>query len=84
MDLNKEFKLIAAQLDKIAEEHLGIKGRKKTFLYDERRRRLWKISITIIVIIRFLTIYNHILDEDIAQIEKNIRERTGQTPMWST
>ena len=41
-------------------------------------------KFTIIVIIRFLTIYNHILDEDIAQIEKNIRERTGQTPMWST
>ena len=61
-----------------------LKDGKKTFLYDERRRRLWKISITIIVIIRFLTIYNHILDEDIAQIEKNIRERTGQTPMWST
>ena len=30
------------------------------------------------------TILNHILDEDIAQIEKNIRERTGQTPIWST
>ena len=29
VDLNKEFKLIAAQLDKIAEEHLGIKGRQE-------------------------------------------------------